>query len=157
MKATKKEIGAALEELEGIYGKRDAIQKKFDKAIAPAEQEYLEKIKPFQDERDGKIKPLLERAAEIEKEIQEAVLSQKDESGDPKLRLVEGSEYKAEALCSTDREIDAEEFFKIARPKTGFWDCLKVLVGKAEKLLSADELQKVSSVKKSWRVVIGRK
>ncbi len=130
------------------------IQSRCTADIQPFKDTFEKKCKPFLEDANEKLKPINERlallSAEIEKELRKGV---DEDAGTVVLSqvLVGLSKANLSAIAEItkeegDRIIDAQKFFdsvKAIDRDAGFWDCLKVQIGKAEKFLG-DKINKLA-------------
>lgn len=154
MVASKKQIQEWLDELSGLEAKIEkheakyrketlAAQLAFDEATAPAARRFAEVSQPLFDGRNA-----------LKKRIEEAILANRDNFDDPKLRAVVSSGYLAEATVTEKREVPAEAFFKTYQKRPGFWDAVTVAIGRAEKLIGKADLDAIATKVRSWKVDI---
>lgn len=157
MASQKNNVKDALNELEGLYKSREKIAAKRAREIAPHQAKFDEATVDIFAKYDDQAAPVNTRIAALEKEVSAQMLAKLDDDGSPKLNKVESENLIAETAFSQTRDINPEVFINAAKSKAGFWDCISVLVGKAEKLLGKTELDKIAQSKRTWRVGIRAK
>jgi hypothetical protein len=150
------EVKESLGELARARRSELRLQNSLDRAVAPHEQEYLEKIKSFQEEFNPKLNRVREKISTLEEKIS-AELIEVAQDG-VVIPRVEADGIIAEATATTRRTVNSQEFCKLVPPNQRdikFYQCLSVLVGKATKLLG-DKIDSIATIKKSWKVKIYR-
>lgn len=128
----------------------------------PFKETFEKKCKPFIEEANQKLQPLNERlallSAEIEKEFRKGI---DEDAGSIALAQVLVGKSNLSAIAEIlkedgDRVIDAQKFFdsvKAVDRTAGFWGCLKVQIGKAEKFLG-DKINELAKKPKVFRFKI---
>lgn len=128
----------------------------------PFKQTFEKKCKPFVEIANQKLQPINERlallSAEIEKEFRKGV---DEDAGSIALAQVLVGKGNLSAIAEIlkedgDRVIDAQKFFdavKAMERTPGFWACLKVQIGKAEKFLG-DKINELAKKPKVFRFKI---
>lgn len=160
MANVKQKIKDDLEMLAGLYEKREALKSAQNKQIDKHLKAFNELTKPINEKFDAKLLPLKTQIADIEKAVQSAFDSTKQADGSFKLGKIETDSLIAEPVSNQSaREIDAKTFFDSvpALKRASVWDALKVLIGKAEKIVGKEALDKIAKVTTSWSVTIRKK
>ena len=153
-----KQVKENLVQLSNVRASEARLQKQFDNSIAAHEEKYLQAIKPLQDKFEPKLSKARAEIAALEKAISEQLLSNQDRDGEPKLREVTAGGLTAEVTVSSRRMVKAHDFFKLVPSNQRdfkFYNCLSVLIGKAEKLLG-DRISEIAELKNSWKVKISK-
>lgn len=157
MASQKQSVRDALCELEGLYKSREKIEAKRAKEVAPHQSAFDEATREILSKYTEQVSPVNVRIVALEKEVAAQMLAKLDASGNLKLNKVESEKLIAEAMFTQSREVSPETFVNTARGKAGFWDCVSVLIGKAETLLGKSELDKITKLKRKYSVSIRAK
>lgn len=156
-KPSKTAIELSLTEWLRLKMKAMKIGTKLAADIQPFKEAFERKSKSFIEQANTELRPINERmallVAEIEKEMRKGV---DEDAGTIALAQVLVGKGNLSAIAEIlkedgDRVIDAHKFFDAVKPvdrSAGFWECLKVQIGKAEKFLGSriDELAKKPAV-----------
>lgn len=155
-KSSKKQIAALLEEAHSLVNRIRSIEAERDEQIAPYKAKYERAIKGVMDDAIKQTQPLNTRLSEIQGLIETSLRSGIGEDGSISIAQVV-SDSGAEVLVTTQqqREIEPSAFFEAVAPNERgpkFYECLKVLIGKAEKFLPEARLQAIATVKRNFAV-----
>lgn len=158
MPTPKQQIIDSLTELAVMRSERESLVAKQEKAVAKYRAEFERATTPILEKYNGRLAPVSQRIAALEKEVEAALLNNLDADGNPKLKVVSTNFLVAEVVQSAARrEIDAEKFFNevpaLQRNGSAFWDCLSVQIGNAAKFLG-ERINEIAKVKPSFKVVI---
>lgn len=137
------QIRKALRDWEKLRGQQSRIEADRDRELQPLKETFDKAAKPICDRADRKLKPVTEKLATLESQIKELM------QADATIRLVETTGAQAEVCTREEREIAPQKFFDTVREAgrgKEFWNCLKVLVTKADKLLG-DRVAAICSTK----------
>jgi len=113
-----------------------------DKAIAPIAAAYEKKCASIHEETNEQLRPIEEQLKNLEAAIAKEFALGID-IGSRTCALYQAATEKAIAEVQTsegNREIPPEKFFEqvpAARRDAKFWECVKIQIGKAEKLLGS--------------------
>lgn len=147
-KPSKKTIEPLLDEWARKAVKRAKIEKSLDLEIAPLRESYNRKCAAINETAKQKLVPLQQRMAELGAEISKQMLAGVADDGTIALPQVANDDAIAEVnMESGARDINPEKFFDqvpAAKRDTRFWACVKIQVGKAEKLLG-DSINAIAS------------
>lgn len=109
---------------------------------------YERKAQPINEDADRKLEPILEQMRTLEKEIETAMLAAIKADGSIPIAQLETPKAIAQVHTTGKREIDAAAFFRATSPRArttaGFFDCLTVQIGKAEKFLDARTMARLA-------------
>ena len=146
-----------LEKWAKLRRRKGRIEAERDQAIASFKARFERQCAPFVEQAAERLTPVEDELAQLESAIQEALLGAKDRKGAFCFPHVTTGVAAATIATRTEREIDPHEFFKaftLPERNTQFWRCFKVLVGKAEKLLSGAGLDAISRPRQTHTVQI---
>jgi len=119
---------------------------------------YERKAQPINEDADRKLDPILEQMQTLEKEIETAMLAGIKADGSVPIAQLETPKAIAQVHTSGKREIDAAAFFRATSPRlritAGFYECLTVQIGKAEKFLEARTMARLAIKKLTHTVGI---
>lgn len=113
-----------------------------DKALAPLTAAYEKRCAAIHEEANEQLRPIEEQLKNLEAAIAKEFAIGIDIGG-RSCALYQAATEKAIAEVQTNegnREIPAEKFFDqipAARRDSKFWECVKIQIGKAEKLLGS--------------------
>lgn len=135
-KPNKKKISEALTEWASLQKKLKLNAEWRDGLIAPIKAEYDAAIAPYMQAADTQAKPLLARSAELQKEIEKALLEGVGEDGIALLPQVAIDGALAEVTSSVTRTIQPKDFLD-AVPEGSrdnkFFECVSILITKVDK------------------------
>ena len=130
-----------------------------NKELDPLIREHNAKIAPIVETYDAKLTPLRSQSTDLEKEIDALLKANVDGEGDP-VPVHIATEMAGAELTKTEgaRVVSVLKFFDSVKTRTAaFWECLKVEVGKADKLLGKDKVDQISEKSTSFKVKISLK
>lgn len=160
MASGKTKISENLETLEGLYAKREKLENQKARQLHPHQVAFNEATKPITDKFDEKVAPIDKKIAELMDEISAEYNKTKQADGSYKLGKVEFGGLVAEPYSiQSAREVDAKSFFDSvpALKRESVWGAFKVLIGKAEKIVGKEALDKIAKVTTTWSVQVRRK
>lgn len=138
-KPSKKTIEPLLDEWARLAAKRAKLEHAHEIEVAPLRERYERQCASIDKAAQEKLRPVQERMAELGAEISKQLLAGVDENGTIALAQVATETAIAEVkTVNGARDIDPERFFDQVPPAKRdkrFWECVKIQVGKAEKLL----------------------
>lgn len=135
-KPNKKKIGEALTEWATLQQKQADIQTWRDELVAPVKAEFDKAVAPFIQAADEQLKPVLVRSAELQKEIERALLDGVGEDGIAALPQVAVPGALAEVTSSVTRTIHPKEFLEAVPDGSRdnkFFECVSILITKVDK------------------------
>ena len=119
---------------------------------------YERKAEPINSDADRKLAPILEQMQELEKEIQTGMLAAIKPDGSVPIAQLETPKALAQVHTNGKREIDPGAFFRATSPRArntvGFFECLTVQIGKAEKFLDAPTMARLALKKLTHTVAL---
>lgn len=144
-------ISAALEEWARLTAKVAKIESDRDAQLSPITTRYENQCAPIRNAATEKLNPLIERraqlAAEINKQLELGIDREKSIVLLPQVSVEAQLSARKTVVAVAEvqvgegnREIDPQKLFDQVPPAkrdAGFWQCLKVQIGKAEKYLGA--------------------
>ena len=135
-KPNKKKISDALIEWADLQKKLKLNAEWRDGLIAPLKAEFDKAAAPFIQAANDQAKPLLARSAELQKEIEAALLAGVGDDGIAQLPQVAVEGALAEVTSSVTRTIQPKDFLE-AVPEGSrdnkFFECVSVLITKVDK------------------------
>jgi len=135
-KPNKRKISEALTEWADLQRKLKLNAEWRDGLIAPLKAEFDKQVAPYIQAADTQAKPLLARSAELQKEIEKALLEGVGEDGIALLPQVAIDGALAEVTSSVTRTIHPKDFLE-AVPEGSrdnkFFECVSVLITKVDK------------------------
>lgn len=135
-KPNKKKIGELLTEWKQQKEAQVKTETWRDELLAPLKAEFDKAAAPFIAAADEQLKPTLKRVAELEKEIQTALLAGCGEDGSAAIPQVTVPGALAEVTSSITRTISPADFLDavpIGSRDGKFYECLSVLITKVDK------------------------
>jgi phage host-nuclease inhibitor protein Gam len=159
MALNKSKIKEDLEQYAQTRQKIEKLESQRNKALDPLIKEHNEKTAPIIAKYDEKTAPLQDKLKTFEKNILDALKANVDAEGNPKEILIETETAKASVVKSQgSRVVDVEKFFAAVKEKNqAFWNCLNVLIGKAETLIGKDKIDAISEKKTSFSLTVSLK
>lgn len=144
---TQSEIRAKADEWAAAGEKLKRLEAKFDEAAEPFIEELNAAMAPLIAEYEPKLAKLRARQNEISAEINEWLNAQ----GKPITIAGEKAIAAVEAKVGS-RVVDPKTFFDLVKAKGAeFWACLRVEIGKAEKLLGSSTVDGISTKKTHYQ------
>lgn len=135
-KPNKRKIAEALAEWADLQKKLKLNAEWRDGLIAPIKAEFDAAVAPYVQAADTQAKPLLARSAELQKEIEKALLDGVGEDGLALLPQVAIDGALAEVTSSVTRTIQPKDFLD-AVPEgsrdSKFFECVSILITKVDK------------------------
>ncbi len=149
---TKAAVMEKLDEYAAANKKMERLIAKQSDELMPFELRYTQETAPINAKYEAKIGELSDLQAAIEEEVTEYLAAaNKDQIIASSSGVI--AEQKTE-IKTGPRVIDVEKFLAAAKPKgTAMFDCVKILVAKAEKLLGMKEIDKIATKEETETVV----
>lgn len=151
----KKQIAELGQEWADLETKRRAKEAAKSQELKPLTDRYDRACAPVNEKFNTELSPIITRQKELLDTIQKNLLAGVSPDGSIKIPLVEGDHFTAKVLESPTRSVAPFDFIE-ATPKakrtSAFWDCLNVLVTKADKFMGKDEVAKIAKTDTSHRV-----
>lgn len=142
-----------------LQGKIGKLESQRNKALDPLIRAHNEQTAPIIEKYDQKLSPLREKLAVAEKSIKDALNSNVDSEGKPKVCLIEIDNAFAQVeKQESSRVIDAEKFFAAVKAKNQqFWASINVVIKHAEKLLGKEKIDEISNKKTTYNLTVSLK
>lgn len=154
----KAELTAKLLAWEKLKRQRDRIDQEADSQLEDLIVTFEKKAEPINTERERQLQPVLEKLEALENELRAELLREINADGTIGIPQLETKNALAQVLASSKREIDAAAFIRATPPRRrnepAFFDCLTVLIGKAEKFLDQPTMTRVARAKVSHSVAV---
>lgn len=158
MSQLSKALTSKLENWERLKKQRDKIDAEADGQLEDLLATYEKKAEPIATERDRKLQPVLEKMTALENEIRADMMREIKADGSIGIPQIETKGALAQVLGSSKREIDPAAFIRATSParrnEPGFFNCLSVLIGPAEKFLDAPTMARLARKKVTHSVDI---
>jgi hypothetical protein len=155
---TKPELTAKLQEWGKLTKQRNKIEAEADGQLEDLIVTFERKAEPINAERDRKLQPFLEQLQTLENELRDEMLRNVKADGTIGIPQLETALALAQVHASSKREIDAAAFIRATPPRRrtdpGFYACLTVQIGKAEKFLDQPTMLRLARPKVTHSVAI---
>lgn len=151
----KKQIAELGQEWADLETERRAKEAVKSQELKPLTDRYDRACAPVIEKFATELSPITTRQKELLETIQKNLLAGVSPDGSIKIPLVEGDHFTAEVLKSTTRSVSPFRFIE-ATPKakrtSAFWECIGVLIGKADKFMGKDEVDAIADKDTKHRV-----
>ena len=159
MSLNQKQLKEKLDEWAGVQAKIEKFAGQKNKKLDPFLKEHQEKIAPILDDYNAKVQPLSAKQTQLESEINAMLKANADSEGNPKTLTV--ASEKAQVTVSKSegsRVVSVQKFFESVKEKNSqFWASLTVVIKNAEKVLSKEKIDEISTKKTTFPIAISLK